>query len=51
MQISPLIVGYELEERRLVAILAWIDVGMIDSGNGVRLAMLPSTLLFSLSFN
>jgi hypothetical protein len=51
VEFSPLIVGYEYGDRGLIAILAWIDVGVVDSTNGVRLAMLPSTLLFTLSFN
>ncbi|HEY1882218.1 MAG TPA: hypothetical protein VGG51_04165 [Candidatus Cybelea sp.] len=51
MQLSPLIVGYELVEGRLQVIFAWIDVAAVDSTNGVRLAMVPSTLIYTISAN
>jgi hypothetical protein len=51
MKLSPLIVGYEFTDRGLVSIFAWIDVGIADSTNGVRLGLIPTTLLFFISSN
>jgi hypothetical protein len=51
MELAPLIVGYELTDRGVLAIFAWIDIAIVDATNGVRLALLPSTLLFTVSLN
>lgn len=51
MKLAPLVVGYECTDRGVLAIFAWIDVGIADSTNGVRLGLIPTTLFFFVSSN
>jgi hypothetical protein len=51
VQFSPLIVGYELFERGVLSIFAWIDVATVDSTNGVRISLHPTVLIYRMSNN
>jgi hypothetical protein len=51
VQFSPLIVGYELFDRGILSIFAWIDVAAVDSTNGIRISMHPTVLIFRMSNN
>jgi hypothetical protein len=47
----PFILGYEIQDRRLIVTFAWIDIGVVDSTNGVRITLLATILPFSMGLN
>jgi hypothetical protein len=51
VNLAPRITDYEIQDRRLVVTFGWIDIGVVDATNGVRITLLPTILLFTIGLN
>lgn len=50
-QITEALIGFDAEERRIVAAWGWLDIQAVDVPNGLRIKIRPTLLLFSMSYN
>lgn len=52
MRIVPVSIGFDyIDEIAIVATFAWVDAGMVDAGEQLRMVILPAAFLVTIVLN
>lgn len=49
--IMPVMVAFDLEDRRLVATFGWIDIQVVHDPNRLQISARPTVLFLTMSYN